>query len=96
MAIKRNSSIDNSNNYQNKNNNNKKSIIHSKSCQNLDKNDENIRKRIEGLNRLYYGKANIKVELNDIQKNNKLTEYIALANAKKHINNEIIKKMDIV
>ena len=98
MAIKRNSSIDNNNNYQNKNNNNKKSIIHSrsKSCQNLDKNDENIRKKIEGLNRLYYGKANIKIELSDIQKNNKLTEYIALANAKKHINNEIIKKMDIV
>ena len=65
----------------------------SKSLIKLDNN--NIKKKIEDMNKLYYGKSNIKLELNDIQKKNKLTEYIALANAKKHINIEIIKNMEI-
>lgn len=83
MATKRNLSV----------NNNLKPLKISQSLKKLDNN--NIKKKIEDMNKLYYGKSNIKLELNDIQKKNKLTEYIALANAKKHINIEIIKNMKI-
>ena len=86
MATKRNMSVSN-------NNIKMKPLKISKSLKRLDNN--NIKKKIEDMNKLYYGKSNIKLELNDIQKKNKLTEYIALANAKKHINIEIIKKMEI-
>ena len=86
MATKRNMSVSN-------NNFKMKPLKISKSLKRLDNN--NIKKKIEDMNKLYYGKSNIKLELNDIQKKNKLTEYIALANAKKHINIEIIKKMEI-
>ena len=44
------------------------------------------------VNEIDINKGNIDEGLNDIQKKNKLTEYIALANEKKHINIEIIKK----
>ena len=86
MATKRNMSVSN-------NNIKMKPLKVSKSLKKLDNNY--IKKKIEDMNKLYYGKSNIKLELNDIQKKNKLTEYIALANAKKHINIEIIKKMEI-
>ena len=86
MATKRNMSVSN-------NNIKMKPLKISKSLKRLDNN--NIKKKIEDMNKLYYGKSNIKLELNDIQKKNKLTEYIALANAKKHINIEIIKNMEI-
>jgi hypothetical protein len=45
---------------------------------------------MEALNRLYYGKKSIKIDLDDIQKKHKLTEYIALANAKTHVKIDII------
>ena len=86
MATKRNMSVSN-------NNIKMKPLKVSKSLKKLDNNY--IKKKIEDMNKLYYGKSNIKLELNDIQKKNKLTEYIALANAKKHINIEIIKNMEI-
>ena len=87
MATKRNLSLNN-----NIKKNNIKPLKISQSLKRLDNN--NVKKKIEDMNKLYYGKSNIKLELNDIQKKNKLTEYIALANAKKHINIEIIKNMD--
>jgi hypothetical protein len=47
---------------------------------------------MEAANRLYYGKKTLKVDLGDIQKKQKLTEYIALANAKTHVINDIINE----
>ena len=83
--------------YNNDNNNTTKNIKninkplnHSQSCKNFDNKDIDRIKKLEAINRLYYGKKTIKIELKDIQKKNKLTEYIALVNAKKHIKDEII------
>ena len=66
-------------------------LSHSKSCENI-KNDDDItiKKKLEQKNRLFFGKKNIKVDLEEIQRKHKLTEYIALLNAKKRIKNEII------
>lgn len=63
-------------------------LIHSQSCNLFDSKD--LEKKMEDASRLYYGKKTLKVELNDIQKKHKLTEYIALANAKTHVKNDII------
>ena len=86
---RRNSSQSNSKvlNYPNKNN---KTLNHSQSCQLFQLNDIERIKKMEAINRLYYGKKSIKIDLNEIQKKHKLTEYIALANAQIHIKNEII------
>ena len=70
--------------------NNTKGIQKSQSCKLFDINDEEKIKKMEALNRLYYGKKSIKIDLDDIQKKHKLTEYIALANAKTHVKIDII------
>ena len=68
-----------------------KNLPHSKSCENLNNNiDILIKKKLENNNRLYFGKKNIKVDFEEIQRKHKLTEYIALINAKNHIKDEII------
>ena len=59
-----------------------------KSCENI--NNLLIKKKLEQNNRLYFGKKNTKVDFEEIQRKHKLTEYIALINAKNHIKNEII------
>ena len=69
---------------------NNKPLIHSQSCSQIDNNDINKIKKLEAVNRLYYGKKTIKLQFTDIQKKNKLTEFFALVNAKKHIKDEII------
>jgi hypothetical protein len=70
--------------------NNIKGIQKSQSCKLFDINDAEKIKKMEALNRLYYGKKSIKIDLDDIQKKHKLTEYIALANAKTHVKIDII------
>ena len=68
-----------------------KTLSHSKSCENLNSNNDIlIRRKLEDNNRLYFGKKNIKVDFEEIQRKHKLTEYIALINAKNHIKDEII------
>ena len=69
-----------------------KFLAHSQSCDLYDKNDIDRIKKMEAVNRLYYGKKSIKIDLGDIQKKHKLTEYIALANAKTHVKNDIINE----
>lgn len=64
----------------------------SKSCENILRDDNLIRKKLEENNRLFFGKKNIKANLEEIQRKHKLTEYIALINAKNHIKNEIINE----
>ena len=95
MISKRNLSQNNNkildNKIQNKNIKNK-FLSHSQSCDLYDKNYIDRIKKMEEVNRLYYGKKGIKVDLGDIQKKHKLTEYIALANAKIHVKNDIINE----
>jgi len=68
-----------------------KNLSHSKSSENLNiSSDVLIKKKLEENNRLYFGKKNIKADLEEIQKKHKLTEYFALINAKNHIKDEII------
>ena len=87
----RNLSLNNNNiDLKNKNNNNNKYLIHSQSCKLFNSYDIDRIKKMEAANRLYYGKKTLKVDLDDIQKKHKLTEYIALANAKTHVKNDII------
>ena len=64
----------------------------SKSCENILRDDNLIKKKLEENNRLFFGKKNIKANLEEIQRKHKLTEYIALINAKNHIKNEIINE----
>ena len=90
MIGNRNSSQNNSRILNSQNKNNIKTLNHSQSCKLFDNNDIERIKKMEAINRLYYGKKSIKIDLNDIQKKHKLTEYIALANAKTHIKNYII------
>ena len=93
LIAKRNMSQNNSIDLQNKNNNiNNRNLIHSQSCKLFNSNDIDRMKKIEAANRLYYGKKTIKIDLGDIQKKHKLTEYIALANAKIHVKNDIINE----
>ena len=91
MIGKRNLSQNNSKILDSKNIKNK-FLAHSQSCDLYDKNDIDRIKKMEAVNRLYYGKKSIKIDLEDIQKKHKLTEYIALANAKTHIKNYIINE----
>ena len=69
-----------------------KNMSQSKSCENILRDDNLIRKKLEENNRLFFGKKNIKANLEEIQRKHKLTEYIALINAKNHIKNEIINE----
>lgn len=62
----------------------------SQSCENINKENLLIKKKLEQNNRLYFGKKNIKADFEEIQRKQKLTEYIALINAKSHIKNELI------
>ena len=89
---KRNLSPNNSNIFISKVNeiNSKKTLQNSKSCDLININEADKIKKMEAINRLYYGKKSIKIDLDDIQKKHKLTEYIALANAKTHVKNDII------
>ena len=89
---KRNLSPNNSNIFISKVNeiNSKKTLQNSKSCDLININEADKLKKMEAINRLYYGKKSIKIDLDDIQKKHKLTEYIALANAKTHVKNDII------
>ena len=48
------------------------------------------KKKLKDNIRLFFGKKDIKVDFQEIQKKHKLTEYIALLNAKKHIKDDII------
>ena len=68
-----------------------KNLPQSKSCENINNYNETLKKKkLEENNRLFFGKKTIKADLGEIQKKHKLTEYIALLNAKNHIKNEII------
>ena len=62
----------------------------SKSCEDIKNANLLIKKKLEQNNRLYFGKKNIKADFEEIQRKQKLTEYIALINAKSHIKNELI------
>ena len=64
--------------------------LHSKSCEFQNKSKNKNQRTLKDKNRLYYGKNTIKVDFDEIQKKHKLTEYIALLNAKDHIKKEII------
>lgn len=71
---------------------NLKPLNHCQSCKLFESCDMEKIKKMEAVNRLYYGKKSIKIDLNDIQKKHKLTEYIALANAKTHIKNDLLNE----
>ena len=92
IGKKRNLSFNDNNDLKNKNKKNDKNLIHSQSCQLFNSIDVDRIKKMEAANRLYYGKKTLKVDFGDIQKKQKLTEYIALANAKTHVINDIINE----
>ena len=48
------------------------------------------KKKLKDNIRLFFGKKDIKVDFEEIQRKHKLTEYIALLKAKKHIKDNII------
>ena len=63
----------------------------SKYCEdNMNKNKNLIKQKLKDNIRLYFGKKDIKVGFEEIQRKHKLTEYIALLQAKKHIKDNII------
>ena len=95
MILKRNISQNKYNNLDSQNKNNScinRPLVHSQSCKLFDINDLERIKKMEDASRLYYGKKSLNVDLHDIQKKHKLTEYIALANAKTHVKNDIINE----
>ena len=58
--------------------------------ENMNKNNFLIKQKLKDNMRLFFGKKNIKVDLEEIQRKHKLTEYFALLKAKKHIKDNII------
>ena len=58
--------------------------------ENMNKNNFLIKQKLKNNMRLFFGKKNIKVDLEEIQRKHKLTEYFALLKAKKHIKDNII------
>ena len=95
MILKRNISQNKYSNLDSRNKNNScinRPLVHSQSCKLFDINDLERIKKMEDASRLYYGKKSLNVDLHDIQKKHKLTEYIALANAKTHVKNDIINE----
>ena len=73
-----------------------KNFPHSNSYKNIySYNDSIKKKKLEENNRLFFGKKSIKASFREIQKKQKLTEYIAFLNAKNRIKNEIINNNEI-
>ena len=58
--------------------------------ENMNINKNLIKQKLKDNIRLYFGKKDIKVDFEEIQRKHKLTEYIALLKAKKHIKDNII------
>ena len=58
--------------------------------ENMDLNKKLIKQKLKDNIRLFFGKKDIKVDFEEIQRKHKLTEYIALLKAKKHIKDNII------
>ena len=58
--------------------------------ENMNLNKNLIKQKLKDNIRLFFGKKDIKVDFEEIQRKHKLTEYIALLKAKKHIKDNII------